>query len=431
LVFLHFIIKNRVQSTKPAAAQGGLEEVFMSIANAVKEALGSSSMIRKMFEEGNQLKKQYGAHRVFDFSIGNPDLEPPPAFHRVFLRLAEEDSRGSHGYMPNPGYPEVREALAKKVAREQGLALDGSHIVMSAGAAGGLNVVLKSILNPGDEIVVSRPYFMEYKAYTANHGGQLREVDALPDFNLDVKAIGAALSEKTAGVLFNSPHNPTGRIYPPSTIAALAETLRNHGKKTGRCPYLIADEPYREIVYGDAGVPPVLSVYEESLVVSSYSKSLSLPGERIGYIAFNPGIRDKDEVLGALIYATRVLGYVNAPALMQRIVAELTGERVDVAVYARRRDVFKEVLDQAGIRYVEPEGAFYLFCQVPPRSSAGAGDDLAFTEHLKKYLILGVPGSGFGKAGWVRFAYCIYEEVIARSGEAFKKAVAAWRDSPL
>jgi aspartate aminotransferase len=404
----------------------------MPIAFAVQDALASSSMIRKMFEEGGRLKQQYGADKVFDFSIGNPDLDPPPAFHQVFTELAQEDAKGSHGYMPNAGYPEVRNALAEKASREQGTALDGSLIVMAVGAAGGLNVVCKTILNPGDEIIVSRPYFMEYRAYAANHGGRLVEVDALEDFNLDLSAIGAALTEKTAAVLINSPHNPTGRVYPEETIKALAELLRNHGRKSGRFPYLIADEPYREIVYTKTGVPPILSAYEESLVVTSYSKSLSLPGERIGYIAVSPAIRDRETVMGGLIYATRILGYVNAPALMQRIVARLTGERVDVGVYARRRDAFKAVLDAAGIRYAEPEGAFYLFCKVPENSSrnpgsGGPGDDGAFTGHLKKHLILGVPGSGFGKPGWVRFAYCVDESIIRASGAAFKAAMEEWR----
>ncbi|MFP3088929.1 pyridoxal phosphate-dependent aminotransferase [Treponema sp. TIM-1] len=395
----------------------------MPIANAVQEALSSSSLIRKMFEEGAQLKKQYGADKVFDFSIGNPDIDPPPAFHNILVKLAEEDKKGSHGYMPNAGFPEVREILAKKASREQGVTLGGAHIIMAVGAAGGLNVVLKALLNPGDEVVVSRPYFMEYKAYAANHGGRLIEVDSLPDFNLNIPAIAAGLSEKTAAVLINSPHNPTGRIYPEETIAALADVLRNHGKKTGRFPYLIADEPYREIAYNQIRVPPILSAYEESLVVTSYSKSLSLPGERIGYIAVNPGIRDQDQVLAALIYGTRVLGYVNAPALMQRIVAELTDARVDVEVYARRRDAFKKVLDDAGISYAEPEGAFYLFAQVPGTS----GDDGAFVNHLKKHLILGVGGRGFGKPGWVRFAYCVDEGVITASAGAFKKAAAEWQ----
>jgi aspartate aminotransferase len=394
-----------------------------------------------MFEEGSQLKKQYGPDKVFDFSIGNPDVEPPPAFHRVFLKLAREDRKGSHGYMPNAGYPEVREALAQKAGREQGINLDGSHIVMAVGAAGGLNVVFKAILNPGDEVIVFRPYFMEYKAYVGNHGGRLIEVDTLPDFSPDLSALEARLSPRTAAVLINSPNNPTGRVYSAGTIAELAKILKVHGEKSGRPPYLVADEPYREIAYTE--VPPILSAYGESIVVNSYSKSLSLPGERIGYIAVSPGIRDKEEVVNALIYATRILGYVNAPALMQRIVAELTYARVDVPVYERRRDAFKKVLDGAGIGYAEPEGAFYLFCQVPertqvpsgnrfpsgnqvPSGNSGSGDDRAFTDHLKKHLILGVPGSGFGKPGWVRFAYCVDERLIKASGEAFKQALAEW-----
>lgn len=401
----------------------------MPVAKAIQEALASSSMIRKMFEEGNLLKKQYGAARVFDFSIGNPDIEPPPAFHRVFLRLAKEDKKGSHGYMPNAGYPEVREALAQKVSREQGLILDGSHLVMAAGAAGGLNVVFKTILNPGDEVLVSRPYFMEYRNYVSNHGGRLVEIDSLPDFNLDIGALKSRLSPRTAAVLINSPHNPTGRIYPASTIKALAELLRSHGKACGRFPFLVSDEPYREIVYG-AETPPVLCVYSETIVVNSYSKSLSLPGERIGYIAVSPNAEDKANLLNGLIYATRTLGFVNAPALMQRIVSELIFARVDVAIYARRRDAFKQVLDAAGLTYAEPQGAFYLFCQVPPRNRPGpagdSADDAAFVEHLKKYLILGVPGGSFGKAGWLRFAYCVDEKIIRASGPAFQKALESW-----
>ncbi|MDR1972029.1 MAG: pyridoxal phosphate-dependent aminotransferase [Treponema sp.] len=408
----------------------------MPVALAIKEALGSQSMIRKMFEEGNRLKKEHGAAKVFDFSLGNPDIEPPPAFHRVLLKLAREDRKGSHGYMPNAGFPEVREALAAKASREQGVEIDGSHVVMAVGAAGGLNVVFKSILDPGDEVIVSRPYFMEYRPYVANHGGKLVEVDSAADFSLDLPAIKAALSPRTKAVLINSPHNPSGRVYPAGDIAALGKLLT----ETGRRPYLISDEPYREICYDGAAVPPVLSAYDESIVVSSYSKSLSLPGERIGYVAVGPAVSDKENLVNALIYSTRVLGFVNAPALMQRIVAELTFAKVDVAVYARRRDALTTILDEAGISYAKPEGAFYLFCRVPPRrageaatgnSAAGEAaaapvDDRAFAEHLKQYLILGVPGSGFGKPGWFRLAYCVDEAIIRASGPAFQKAVETW-----
>jgi aspartate aminotransferase len=402
----------------------------MPIAEKIKNALGSSSMIRKMFEEGNRLKKQHGADKVFDFSLGNPDIDPPRAFHDVFLRLAQEDSKGSHGYMPNAGYQNVRDSLAKKASKEQNVGIDGSHIVMAVGAAGGLNTVFKTICNPGDEVVVSKPYFMEYRAYTANHDAKLVEVDSLPDFNLDIKAIGSALSPKTAAVLINSPNNPSGRVYPAETISALAGLLQEHGKKTGRLPYLVSDEPYREIAY-NVNVPPVLCAYSESIVVSSYSKSLSLPGERIGFIAASPNVTEKDDLMNGLIYATRILGYVNAPALMQRIVAELTDAKVDVNIYARRRDAFTAILDDSGIKYAVPEGAFYLFCKVPAKKGGskepcGSGDDMEFVNHLKNYLILGVPGAGFGKPGWLRFAYCVDEKNIRASAEAFKKAMEEW-----
>ena len=391
----------------------------MAIASALREALSSSSMIRKMFEEGAALKKQYGADKVFDFSIGNPDLEPPPAFYRVVSELAEKDAAGEtpgvHGYMPNAGYAEVREELAKKISLDQRCAVPASHVVMSAGAAGGLNVVFKSILNPGDEVIVPKPYFMEYRPYVGNHGGILVEAPCGPGFDPDLSAIEKALSPATAALLINSPHNPTGRVYPAAVLSGIAALLRAHGRKTGRYPYLVADEPYREIVYDGIQVPPVLCAYEDSIVVTSYSKSLSLPGERIGCIAAGPGIRDS-LLPAALIYATRVLGFVNAPALMQRVVARLSAERAALETYARRRDAFMETLDAAGIGYVKPEGAFYLFAKTP------GGGDGAFSDALKKRLILGVPGSAFGAGGWIRFAYCVDEKIIRASSAAFKKA---------
>ncbi|MCL2070439.1 MAG: pyridoxal phosphate-dependent aminotransferase [Treponema sp.] len=398
----------------------------MPIADAIRETLGSQSMIRKMFEEGAQLKKQHGAENVFDFSLGNPDLDPPAAFYQALTKLINEGKKGSHGYMPNAGFPEVRQALASKASAEQGVNLDGSHIVMSCGAAGGLNAVFKCILNPGDEVIVSRPFFMEYRPYTANHGGRLVEVDSLPDFALDVQAIKAKLSQKTAAVLINSPHNPTGRIYSAKSLAQLSAALEEHGRNSGRAPYLVCDEPYRDLAYDGIEVPPVLSAYSESIVVSSFSKSLSLPGERIGYIAVAPLIHEKDNLLAALAYATRILGFVNAPALMQRVVGELGSVKADLEIYARRRAAFCKVLDDAGIEYAKPEGAFYLFCQVPRRGTVPGGDDLAFVEHLKKHLILGVPGSGFGKSGWLRFAYCVDEKIIAASSAAFKQAMEEW-----
>ena len=399
----------------------------MSVARAIQEAQEKGSFIRKMFEEGMALKKAFGADKVYDFSIGNPDVEPPAAFSATLARLAVDPTPGTHGYMPNPGFIDVRAKLAVKVNREQGVSCGPEHLIMSVGAAGGLNCVLKAIHNPGDEVVVPRPFFVEYGTYIANHGGKMVLVDSAPDFNLDVGAIAAALNEKTAAVLINSPHNPTGRIYPKETLAALADVLREHGKKCGRKPLLIGDEPYRELVYGGAVVPPLLASYEESLVVTSYSKSLSLPGERIGYIAVNPAMADAAALCGALAFATRTLGYVNAPALMQRVVAELVDERVAVEVYAARRAAFLEVLKAAGVGCIEPEGAFYLFCKVPARGSDGSTDDFAFVAALKEERILAVPGTGFGGPGYFRLAYCVDEAIIRASAAGFARAVAAWK----
>jgi aspartate aminotransferase len=391
----------------------------MAVAKYVEESLSSSSAIRKLFEEGTALKKTYGNDKVFDFSIGNPDLPPPDEFHATLLRLLQ--GGGMHGYMPNAGFPDVREKIAKKVCADHNVKIDGSNIIMTVGAAGALNVILKSILNPQDEVIVVKPYFMEYRSYIANHGGKVIEVESADDFNIDVAAIQKNLTANTAAVLINSPNNPSGRVYDAKTLASLSEVLLQHGKSSGRYPYLIADEPYREIVYDGIKVPPVLSAYPHSIVATSYSKSLSLPGERIGYIAFGNEIDDKEHLRAALIWATRVLGFVNAPALMQRAVAELTDKRCDVEVYARRRAEFKKVLDAAGLQYTDPEGAFYIFAAVP-----NSKDDKTFSDHLKKYLILGVPGSSFAAPGRIRFAYCVNENIIRASASAFKQAMSTW-----
>ncbi|GMO25284.1 MAG: pyridoxal phosphate-dependent aminotransferase [Termitinemataceae bacterium] len=401
------------------------------VAKYVKDSLLSASMIRKLFEEGAALKQKVGHDKVFDFSIGNPDLEPPPAFHNMLLRFATEDAIGSHGYMSNAGYADVREKIAAKVSREHNVNTNGNNIVMSVGAAGALNVVLKAILNKGDEVIVCRPYFMEYRSYISNHNGTLIEADTKADFNLDISEIQKRLSDKTAAVLINSPNNPTGVVYDADTIAALSDVLMQHGKKMGRYPALIADEPYREIVYDNIVVPPVMCHYPHTIVVTSYSKNLSLPGERIGYIAVANDIDDKENLLAAFIWANRILGFVNAPALMQRVVAELTDEKCNVDVYAHRRSAFKKVLDNAGLQYINPQGTFYIFCKVPQTNKiqqqnyliSKPQSDKLFCDHLKKYYILAVPGSSFGASGYLRFAYCVSEDIINASAGAFKEAV--------
>ena len=396
----------------------------MAVADTIRAALGSQSLIRKMFDEGIVLKKQYGPENVFDFSLGNPDIDPPSAFFDTLEKLLKEKKKGAHGYMPNGGFPDVKEALSKKVSSEQNVNIDGTHIIMSCGAAGGINVIFKSVINPGDEVIIVRPYFTEYHHYISNHNGITVEADSLLDFNLDIDSIKSKLTPKTAVVLINSPHNPTGRIYPKETISALASALNEHGKKCGRFPYLVSDEPYREIVYDGLTAPPILSAYSESLVVYSYSKSLSLPGERIGYIAIGPENSDKQNLIASFTWATRILGFLNAPALMQRTVAELCSATVDVEVYARRRSAFTKIFDEVGIEYAKPEGTFYLFCKVPKGKQAS--DDLAFIDHLKQHLVLCVPGKAFGAPGWFRVAYCIEEKIITASAEAFKKAMSSW-----
>ena len=401
----------------------------MLVAPHIKELMSSSSFIRKMFEEGIQMKAQFGADKVYDFSIGNPDLEPPVKVKRMLAELGASKSVGLHGYMPNAGYKETRAAMATKVSKEQGVPVDFSHVVMGVGAAGAMTSVLKAILCPGDEVLVPAPHFPEYAHYVRNHGGTLKQVQTKEDFSLDTDAIAAAINAKTAAIIINSPNNPTGKIYTDSDIAALASVLADAKKRTGREILLIADEPYREIVYDNRKVAPVFPSWPASVVVSSFAKNLSIPGERIGYTAVNPACSESGTLIDGIIFATRVLGFVNAPATFQRIAAECWAEPVDYDSYRTRRDNLASILKDAGISFSEPEGAFYLFCKVPERKKGDqstSGDDGAFCDHLKKFHILGVPGTGFGRKGWFRLAYCVSPDSILRSREAFRAARAEW-----
>lgn len=400
----------------------------MPVSPQISEFMASSSFIRKMFEEGMQLKKEFGSDNVFDFSIGNPDLEPPAKVREVLKEIAVSTERSLHAYMPNAGYPETRQAMAEKVSAEQETEIPYTQIVMGCGAAGALNSVLKAILVPRDEVLVSAPYFVEYGQYVRNHGGSLVTVPSHEDFSLDTDAIGAALTDRTAAIIVNSPNNPTGKIYTEQEIRALAGILESHRNKTGRTIMIIADEPYREIVYNGKKVSPIFPHWKDSVVVSSFAKNLSLPGERIGYAAVCPGAVQATELANAITYTTRILGFVNAPATFQRVVAACWKESVDYSVYDKRRKVLTGILDEAGIHYATPEGAFYLFCRVPERkkTSGNANDDADFCAHLKKQRILAVPGSGFGKSGWIRLAYCISEESISRSRDSFRTAGEQW-----
>lgn len=378
-----------------------------------------ASVIRKMFEEGIEMKKIYGADKVYDFSLGNPDLDPPQKVVDAVKEVAADTTHGRHGYMPNAGYPETRAAMAKKVSLEQGVQLELNDVVITAGAASALNCVLKTILNPGDNVIVPKPFFAEYRNYVRNYGGILQEVSTKDDFSLDVESIKNALNEKTAAVLINSPNNPTGKVYTEADIIALAECLKEHAAKSGRTPYLILDEPYRAITYDGKTVPSAFDKYDSSIVVSSFAKNLSLPGERIGYIAVNPKAEDAKNLIGGSIFSLRVLGYVNAPAFFQKVVQKSWDAEVDFSSYEKRRNLLMGVLDKAGIEYYRPEGAFYLFVKVPAKFN---GDDMAFSDHLKKFHILCAPGKGFGGPGWVRLAYCVDEKSIVNSQEAFIEA---------
>lgn len=389
----------------------------MAISEKMNEFARSASWIRKMFEEGARLKAEHGAANVFDFSLGNPDLPPPPQFQETLLRLAAKDVPGSHAYMPNGGYPFVREAVAARISREQGIELGAGEMLMTCGAAGGLNVTLKALLNPGDEVIILAPFFVEYKFYVDNHGGVSRVVATGEDFTLDPGAIEAALTEKTKAVIINSPNNPTGQIYSRESLAELAGVLAAAGRRFSGTVYLIADEPYRKIVFDDNEVPSIMQPYPNSIVVSSYSKDLSLPGERIGYIALHPEIADKGALVEALTLANRILGFVNAPALMQRVVAELQDVSVDNNIYTRRREKFCAILADAGYRFMPPRGAFYIFPESPLE------DDAAFVGKLQEERILAVPGRGFGAPGYFRLAFCVDDAVIERSAEGFRRAM--------
>jgi len=391
----------------------------MTISKKIETIMASASFIRKMFEEGARLKAEHGAENVFDFSLGNPNLPPPPQFDEVVNKLMQDDRGGMmHGYMPQPGYPFVRDKVAAGVSREQGVQISGSEVIMTCGAAGALNVILKALLDPGDEVLSPAPCFVEYKFYADNHGGLFKTVGTRADFTLDIDAMADAIGSKTKVVLINSPHNPTGQIYNKESLDALGELLERKSRELGRTLYLISDEPYRKIVYDDVRVPSIFNSYKESIVATSYSKDLSLPGERIGFVAINPNASYSKDLIEGMTLTNRILGFVNAPALMQRAIAELQEESVDISIYEQRRKVFCEILDEAGLEYVMPKGAFYLFPKAP------VADDVEFCRLLLEEKILAVPGRDFGTPGHIRLAFSVNEQVISAAADGFKRAVA-------
>ena len=389
-----------------------------AISSQMSKSLEGGSWIRRMFEAGIQLKQQYGDDAVCDFSLGNPDLPPPAAVGEALRAFAAHvDEPFSLGYMPNAGFGWAREALAEHLSVEQGIRLAADDVLLSCGAAGALNSLFKAVLDPGDEVLTMAPYFVEYGFYVANHGGVLRPVPTLPDtFALDLPAVRAAITAKTRAVIINTPHNPTGTIYSKEELAGLVDILAAASKEHGRPIYLIADEPYRFLAFDGASVPGILPMYQYAVVVSSFSKNLSLAGERLGYLALSPLFAERASLMAAAIMANRILGYVNPPVIGQQILKGALGTQVDVSVYARRRDLMAKVLREAGYEFQLPKGAFYFFPKAP------GGDDVAFVNGLVDEKILAVPGRGFGGPGHFRLAFCVSDDVIARSAEGFARA---------
>ncbi len=387
----------------------------MVLSDTVRHSMEQSSWIRRMFEEGNILKERYGEGNVFDLTLGNPIMEPPAEFCQELKRIVENPVQGMHRYMSNAGYTSTRKAVADYLSVESGVAIDQNDIIMSCGAAGGLNVVLKTILNPGDEVVIFAPYFAEYIHYIHNHNGIVKVVSTDEQFVPRLGELANAINLKTKAVIVNSPNNPSGAVYNSDFIIALGKLLGKKSLESGSPISLISDEAYRYIVYDGLQCPHVWPHYKQSFVVNSYSKDLALPGERIGYIAVHPELEQHDEIMAGLIFCNRVLGYVNAPALMQNVIRALQGVTVSIDEYLRKRDLIYDNLTSIGYKVIKPQGAFYLFPESPLK------DDVAFVKELSQHRVLVVPGSGFGYPGYFRISYCVNDSTLEGSLEGFRK----------
>lgn len=388
------------------------------LAKNVAADLANSSWVRRMFEAGIQLKAKHGADNVYDFSLGNPDLPAPKAVEESLRAFAEHAGEPfAFGYMPNAGFPWLREKLAAHLSGEQGVRLEAGDVILTCGAAGGLNAFLRAVLEPGDKVLTFAPYFVEYGFYVANHGGEFATVPSrAEDFSPDIAALERAIDEKARVVLINSPHNPTGVVYGREDLIALAKLLENKSQQYGRPIWLVADEPYRFLAYDGAEVPSILPLYPYAVAVSSLSKNLSLPGERVGYVAVAPQMPEKAELMAALAFTNRILGFVNPPVIGQHIMAAALGSGVDRSIYAARRKAMAEVLTETGYEFAMPQGAFYFFPKAP------GGDDVAFVNRLMEERVLAVPGSGFGWPGHFRLAFCVDEQVIRNAAPGFAKA---------
>ncbi len=387
----------------------------MVISEKIQNYIEKSSWIRKMFEEGVKLKTLYGEDKVYDLSLGNPDLPPPPEVKETLREIVNNYNPSYHRYMSNAGFTEVREVVAKKISLEQGITLSFHEIIMTCGAAGALNVIFKTLLNPGEEVLFPSPHFVEYIFYAENHQGIPKLIPTKEDFTLDLDTIEKHITSKTKIFLINSPNNPTGQIYSEEEIKGLSEILIKKSKEFGKPIFLVSDEAYRNLTFDGEKVPSIFKYYPNSLLAYSFSKELSLPGERIGFIAVHPEIESKKKILEGLVLCNRILGFVNAPALAQRIVKKCAFSKVEVSIYQKRRNLICQVLKKAGLEFVKPKGGFFIFPKVPL-------DDVEFCNLLKEELILAVPGRGFGKPGHIRLSFCVSEELIKKMEPNFLRA---------
>lgn len=389
----------------------------MIVSDKIKKlVMDQEGWTRKMFEAGIQMKRDFGVENVYDFSLGNPDIEPPRDLKQKLIESLSEPTEGMHRYMPNNGYENVREEIAAYLARRTGLSFTSTHIFMSVGCAGGLNTIMKAMLNPGDEVIVPSPFFWEFKNYIENFGAVATMVETNEDFQLNIENIERALTSKTKAILINSPNNPTGAIYSEKSLKQLAELLYSERHK-GRDIYIFADEAYRKIVYSDCLLPDLFNIYDYVISVTSHSKDLALPGERIGYVAISPRIEDAGLLVSGLMIAIRALGFVNAPALFQRAVAKFQENSVSIVDYEKKRDVMYGTLIEAGFECVKPQGAFYLFPKSPLE------DEVEFVMQMQQEeRILLVPGRGFGREGYFRIAYCVPMDAILKARPGFLRA---------
>ena len=388
------------------------------IAEKMKGMVANSSAIRAMFEEGNRLAEIYGAENVYDFSLGNPNVPAPQAVKQAMIELLDEsDPVVLHGYTnSNSGYADVRQTVAEAVNERFGTAFTGENIVMTVGAAGGLNVIFKTLLDPGDEVIAFAPYFGEYRSYTNNYDGVLVEISPnTENFQPKLEEFEEKITPKTKIVIVNTPNNPTGVVYSEETIRKMTEIMEAKQKEYGTDIYLVSDEPYRELAYDGVEVPYLTKYYNNTIIGYSYSKSLSLPGERIGYLVIPDEVADSDDVKSAANVATRILGFVNAPTLQQKVVAKCINEKTDLTFYNRNRETLYNGLIDCGFECIKPQGAFYLFVKSPVEN------EKAFCEEAKKLHILMVPGSSFACPGYVRLAYCVSYETIVNSLPKFQE----------